>query len=141
MSIPGRLGGTPRLKRCAFSVASVLCQLKRESFGGRAPAQLRRPQKQAHLLKRTTDEAFIFSFEQQRHELLSQVESIIEKQHQQSVGHGIGKLCAVTNPTLALSPRQYDSAFTTAFELVINSSELRQESLKLMTVHAGDREK
>jgi hypothetical protein len=83
----------------------------------------------------------MFGFEEQSHQLLRQVEAIIEKQHQQPVGQRIGELCAVANLTLALSSRQNDSAFTTAFELVINLSELRQESLKLMKIHASDREK
>ncbi len=83
-----------------------------------------------------TDDAFIFRFEQKRHELLSEIESIIAEQHQHAVRQRVRKLCAATNLAQALLAGADNFAFAPLLGLVRGMSELRQECLKLVEVHA-----
>ena len=69
---------------------------------------------------------------------MSEIETVIKEHHQQAVRQSIRKLCATTNLTKALLARAHNFTFAPLLGLVRGISELRQECLKLVKVHACD---
>ncbi len=60
----------------------------------------------------------MFSFEEQSHKLLCQVELIVKKQHQQPIRHVVGKVGTATSTTPTPISGMHNSFFTLPLQLL-----------------------